>query len=313
MRISTLILQRLVLTLAVSMAQAQDPHTPTQDGAAAPHKFEVASIKRSNAKQRQPSLNILPGGRLNVTSTPLRRLMMFAYDVSPNQISGASGWMDSERYDVIAQPPEGVISGAIGRQAQFTKAKGKSSSWTQLPPNNEAARQIREMVQALLAERFQLRVHRQTKELPVYALIVAKNGPKLTEAKNPNSLRLSSEGKGRMAFQGVPMSFLATQLTSMIGRTVLDRTALTSSYDFVLSWTPDENEKKMSKVKNGGGKAALATDKATGPSVFTALQQQIGLKLQSTKGPVEILVVDHAQKPTEDVAGYKYSNVVAAR
>lgn len=204
--------------------------------------------------------------------------------------------------------------GAVGHQVQVTKANGKTSSWTELTPTSKGAREIREMVQALLAERFQLKVHRQTKELPAYALVVAKNGPKLAEAKSPNSLRLSSGGKSQITFQGVPMSFLATQLTKMTGRTVLDRTGLTSSYDFTLSWTPDEKQKKTSKAKaDGGGKAASTTDQASGPSLFTALEKQIGLRLQSTKGPVEVLVVDHAEKPTEDVAARRDSGVIAGR
>jgi uncharacterized protein (TIGR03435 family) len=310
---STRTLQGLVLTLALGMAQTQDPQVPTQDGATARRRFEVTSIKRANAKQRQPSLNILPGGRLNAIGTSLRRLITFAYDLSPNQLSGTSGWMDSERYDVVAQPPEGVILGAVGNQVQSTKANGKTSSWTELTPGSEGAHEIREMVQALLSERFQLKVHRQTRELPAYALVVAKNGPKLTEAKNPNSLQLSSRGKGEITFEGVPMSFLATQLTKMTERTVLDRTGLTGSYDFTLSWTPDEKQKKTSKVKaGGGGKAASTTDHANGPSVFTALEKQIGLKLQATKGPVEVLVVDHAEKPTEDVAAWRNSSVITA-
>ncbi len=130
MTMSTRTLQGLVLALALAMARAQDPPGPAQDSAAAPRKFEVTSIKRANAKQRQPSLNILPGGRLNTTGTSLRRLIMFAYDLSPNQLSGASGWMDSERYDVVAKPPEGMILGAVGNQVQSTKANGKTSSWT---------------------------------------------------------------------------------------------------------------------------------------------------------------------------------------
>jgi uncharacterized protein (TIGR03435 family) len=313
MKMPTVMLQALVLTVRLGFAQAQDSPVPAPDGAVAPLKFEVASIKRTNQKQRQPSLNIFPGGRLNVTGVPLKQLIMFAYDLSPNRLSGTSGWMDSERYDVVATPPEGMIPGAVGHQAQWTRANGKSLRWTQLTPNSEATRQVREMIQALLAERFHLKVHRQTKELPVYALVVAKNGPKLSEAQNPNSLRLSSEGKGRMTFQGVPMSFLATQLTLMTGRTVLDKTGLASSYDFTLSWAPDESQKKLLKGKNGDGKSASMSDEASGPSVFTALQTQIGLRLQSTKGPVEVLVVDQAEKPTEDVATGRDSSVMVAR
>lgn len=312
MKTSTITLRGLVLTLALGIVQAQDSPVTAQQSAAGPNKFEVASIKRANKKRNQSSLNILPGGRLAATGTSLRRLIMFAYDVSPNQVSGTSGWMDSERYDVTAQPPAGMMSGPIGNQVQLTKAKGKTSSWTELTPNSDAAREIREMVRTLLADRFQLNVHRQTKELPVYALVAAKNGPKLMESKSPNSLRLTSQGKGRMTFQGVPMSFLATQLTSMIGRTVVDKTGLTNSYDFTLNWSPDENPKKAEKVKGGGGKSAAMSDSANGPSVFTALQDQIGLKLQSTKGPVEVLIVDRAEKPTEDVATWRNSSVNAA-
>lgn len=190
--------------------------------------------------------------------------------------------MGSERYDITA------------------KAEGDGS------PSPE---QLRPMVQALLADRFKLAVHRGTKELSMYALVVGKNGPKLKEnhdvepdAPSPTGgRRLRGAqfrmGRGLISGQRVPMTMLASQLAQQLGRAVVDKTGLKGNYDFSLEWTPEEG--LPLGPKEGGSDAPPPSD-ASGPSIYTALQEQLGLKLEATKGPVEILVIDHIEKASEN-------------
>ena len=148
------------------------------------------------------------------------------------------------------------------------------------------------MLQALLAERFQMRVLRETKELPVYALVVGKSGPQLHEAEGAgNGMRI---GRGRVTTQAISMEPFAKNLGKLLGRTVVDRTGLEGKFAFTLEWTPDPGQ-PMGLL---GPSPASADD--SGPSIFTALQEQLGLKLEPQKGPVEILVIDHVEKPSEN-------------
>jgi uncharacterized protein (TIGR03435 family) len=170
------------------------------------------------------------------------------------------------------------------------------------------------MLQALLADRFKLSIHRETKELPVYALVAAKNGPKLQEAKAdatyPNGIKgpdgvarggMMRIGGGEVTGQGLPIANLTRMLSQQLGRTVIDKTGLTGKYDFTLQWTPDESQGPMFKGADGappGGNPA--PPESSGPSLFTAIQEQLGLKLESQKGPVEIIVIDHVEKPSQN-------------
>jgi uncharacterized protein (TIGR03435 family) len=181
------------------------------------------------------------------------------------------------------------------------------------PEQRKDARQ--QMTQALLADRFKLSIHRETKELPVYALVVAKNGPKLQEAKPDatysNGLKgpdgvarkgVMRMGLGEVTGQGLSISSFARLLSQQLGRTVIDKTGLTANYDFTLHWTPEEGEGQLFK---GTGLAPQGADSAapaesSGPSLFSAIQEQLGLKLESQKGPVEIIVIDHVEKPSQN-------------
>jgi uncharacterized protein (TIGR03435 family) len=140
-----------------------------------------------------------------------------------------------------------------------------------------------QMLQTLLAERFKVAVHRETKEVAVYALMLAKSGPKLHEVKedDTNSHTGLRDSNGHIAATKSPMTALARVLAEEVGRTVLDRTGLTGKYDFILDWTPDQGTR--------------APD-VPGAFLFAALQEQLGLKLEPTKGPVEMLIIDHAEK-----------------
>lgn len=148
------------------------------------------------------------------------------------------------------------------------------------PESPASEDQLKLMLQTLLADRFRLVLHRETKQLPVYELIVAKGGPKLKESAEDASTFLHTDAKSITAAK-VAMPMFVKLLSQQMGRSVLDKTGLSENYDFKLEWTPDE--------ANGDG-----------PSIFTAIQEQLGLKLEPSKGPVEVLVIDHAEKPSEN-------------
>jgi bla regulator protein BlaR1 len=258
--------------------------------------YEVASIKPDKSGNDMIRMMARPDG-FTGTNITLQMLIRNAYGVEDNQISGAPSWLNSEKYDI--------------------EAKMDSSVADELRKLDEDQRRLerRRMLQALLADRFKLTLHRETKELPVYSLVIAKNGPKLQEAKAddtyPNGIKgfdgrgtagMMRMGRGELTGQGLPMGSLVRLLTQQLGRTVLDKTGLTGKYDFTLKWTPDESEAPMLKGAGDGkqGTGSTPTPESSGPSVFTALQEQLGLKLESQKGPVEILVIDHAEKPSEN-------------
>jgi uncharacterized protein (TIGR03435 family) len=140
------------------------------------------------------------------------------------------------------------------------------------------------MLQQLLADRFALRLHRETKEITIYSLIVGKNGPKLKEGGSAGPY-LSRPSPGRLAGQRASMSSLASALAGNLGRPVIDNTGLKGGYDFSLEWTAD------------AAPDAVPAD-TSGPSLFTALQDQLGLRLESKKAPIEVLIIDRAEKPS---------------
>ena len=213
----------------------------------------------------------------------LKQLIQYAYDLkTEDQIVGAAGWMDSARFDVEAK----IDAETVAAQKQMTKKDGQD--------------QRRLMMRAMLADRFQLKVHAEKKELPVYALVIAKSGFKLKEA-DPNNTYANGVkgpdgqshpgmmmfGAGRLTAQAVPIQSLANLLAQQEHRQVLDRTGLKGKYDITLKWSPDEL-----------GDQEAGAD--SGPSLFTALEEQLGLKLDSTKGLVDTIVIDHASQPTEN-------------
>jgi uncharacterized protein (TIGR03435 family) len=240
-------------------------------------EFEAASIKPSapmGMGMVRVGMQMLPGGRVSMSGVTVKLLIQQAYGVRDFQIAGGPAWLGSDRYDITAKP-EGAAT-----------------------PD-----QVKVMFQALLADRFKLQFHRETKELPTYALVVAKGGPKFHESEGvpedsdkPKGTRMSMNGRGQFTLERAPVAALVNQLGQMLGRSVIDKTELTGNYDFELTWAPDEGERMM---KPPAGDGAPAAD-TIGPSIFTALQDQLGLKLQSTKGPVEILVIERAEKASEN-------------
>jgi uncharacterized protein (TIGR03435 family) len=218
--------------------------------------FEVASIKPNRSADGNSSTSIT-NGRLSMRNVSLKRCILQAYDLKEYQLL-VPDWLGTVAFDIEAKPPAAT--------------------------NNEG--QFRQMLQALLADRFKLTVHRESKMLAAYELVAAKNGPKLQAAPNDGNSHTNSS-RGHMTAQHVSMAELADKLARLVDKAVVDSTQLMGVYDFKLEWTPDSDDQK--------------TDAAPGPSIFTALQEQLGLKLQPKKLPIEMLVVDHIERtPTEN-------------
>jgi uncharacterized protein (TIGR03435 family) len=251
----------LILALvAWSTAAAAQQQQPVPANSPA---FDAASVKPSKPNIRGYSIQPLPG-RLTTTNTTLRMLIAVAWRVYDVQVSGGPKWLDSDRYDIEA------------------KAEGTSR-----PSNAE----LMEMLQKLLVDRFSLEFHREKKEIPAYSLEVGKGGPKFQESKQdggPPVFRVFQ--RRQITAQRAPLAWLVDALSPLLGRPVLDKTGLAAVYDFKLEWTPDETQVRSDET------AQQPDDRV--PSLSAALQEQLGLRLQSQKGPVEILVIDRAAKPS---------------
>ena len=218
-------------------------------------EFEVATVKpsapQSDGRTQTRMSSDTDKGQLTYSNVNLKEVLGRAYKVQQYQVTGPD-WMETERFDIAAR----------------------------FAPHS-TPEQLAGMLQSLLAERFKLAAHHETKELPVYALTVTKGGPKFKSSETASGITSNSNRTQWHMTAKVTMERFAEFLTSEAGRPVLDKTSLPGSYELKLDWSPD---------------TAPAGDAATLPSLFTALQEQLGLKLESTKGPVETLVVDHVDR-----------------
>ena len=285
-------MRQLMLTLCFAGAVAIV--VPAQEKDAT---FEVASVKPNKSGDTNGMLRMLPGGRVSASNMPVRPIITFAYQLAQYQLIGGPGWLTSDRYDLIAKmegnPGPTFVPGA-----------------TEPNPMQLALRN-------LLENRFKLKVHRETREMDIYALVMAKPGgapgPNLKPttqdcaaaaaaaqrgAPPPSSAATGvpfcgiQGGPGRIRFGGLPASALAQAFSGPAGRMVVERTGLTGAWDFELNYAAE------GRGAPGGADAAPADPNA--PSLFTAIQEQLGLKLESTKGPVEVLVIDSVERPTEN-------------
>ncbi len=262
------------------------------------HGYDVASIKPNKSGTNMVRMMVRPDG-LSAMGATLQMLIQNAYGIQDFQIVGAPKWVSSDRYDIEAKMD--------GAQVEKFQTLGP----------DQRVLESKRMLQALLANRFKLAVHREMKDLPGYALVIAKNGPKLHDAKPgdtyPNGIKGpdGQPGQGLMIMggmggpltgQGINIENLVRVLSQQLGRTILDETGLTGKYDFTLQWTPDERTGPMSAATQGGGSRSddAPPPDASGPSIFTAMQEQLGLKLESRKVPVEMLVIDHVEAPSEN-------------
>jgi len=264
--------------------------------AAQDQSFEVASVKRNNSGDRNSLLRILPGGRVSATNFGVRQLIVFAWQLAPFQVIGGPEWIDGDGYDIIVKME--------GNPAAVEPGTGK-------PDPRQTA------IQHLLEDRFKMKTHRETREMDIYALVLARpgaRGPKLVQSPKDCAAQAAEArdkgtqfpppqagpppalGKpycgiagsnGRIRFGGLNSTMIASAFNGYSGRMVVDRTGLSGSWDFELQFSPRR------------GADAPAGDPDL-PDFFTAVQEQLGLKLESTKGPVDVLVIDSVERPTDD-------------
>ncbi|MBI2685429.1 MAG: TIGR03435 family protein [Acidobacteria bacterium] len=236
---------------------------------AAAEVFEVASVKPAGPEARGIVMQFTPGGGVRIGNGNLKQILTLAYGVERFQISGGPGWVDSDRFEIVAK---GAADG--------------------IAPSEEQ-RLARVRLRALLAERFGLVVRRESKEGTIYALSVAKNGHKLKGSdKGFDGL---SGRPGQLTGERASMEQFAGYLTGQLGKPVWNETGLTGTYAFQLSWTP-ENAGPLAADK-AAAVGAPAPD-PSGSSLFQAIQDQLGLRLQAKRGPVETIVIERAEKPT---------------
>jgi uncharacterized protein (TIGR03435 family) len=233
-----------VLTLCISGA--------VYGQSALPQRFEVDSVKLTPAGEFDGPSGVATGhGRLTANNVTLKRCIMGAFSVGPNQIAGGPPWLNSERFEIAARAEQPVDDDAV----------------------------LMAMLQTLLAERFKLAFHRETRTIQTLVLEVAKNGPKLEQAEKGEANTNSS--RGHLDARKITMERFAEVLSRQMDLPVVNRTALEGVFNLKLDWTPESADRE-------------------GLSIFTSIQQQLGLRLRSEKTPVDILVIDHAEKPSEN-------------
>jgi uncharacterized protein (TIGR03435 family) len=276
-----------------SRAQSQPQSTAASSP---PYEYEAATIK--------PSKGPGPWAKIGMWAAPdgfsawfitLQQIVSVAYGVERFQISGGPSWLPSERFDIEAKM-DAATADALGKLSQDQRVLAQQ-----------------QMLQALLADRFQLTVHRETKEGTIYTLVIAKGGPKLQEANpgdtypnggtHPDATHAgagSMQGSvlsGEVTAQAVPIAKLAHDLTQMLGHPVSDKTELKGVYDFKLQFTPDDRLQPPSGLAPNERLPVPPAD-SNASSLFDALQEQLGLKLELGKGPVEVIAIDHVERPS---------------
>jgi bla regulator protein BlaR1 len=283
----------VTVPIAVGMLNAPAVHAQAaaQTAATGP-KFDEASIKPATPGPGfMFGVRPMPGGRISASNVTLKMLIARAYDLQDFQMSAGPGWIETERYNIEAKPD----------------SPSAQNDW-------------KEMLKNLLADRFQLAFHRETKELPVYALVLARKdgklGPGMVESKEGGCVARDPSkpgppapgqppfcdnvlgGVSQLTGTAATVDGMLRMLSLYVGRKVIDKTGLTGKYDITLKFTPDENQ--LARWRMPGAPPPAAPADASGPSLFTALQEQLGLKLDPQKAPMEIFVIDRAEKPSEN-------------
>jgi uncharacterized protein (TIGR03435 family) len=267
--------------MSISMAQTLVPQKP---------QFDVVSVKRNTA-EGNASVGDQPGGRFVASRITLRRVIQFAYR-NNQQFIGGPEWLDTDRWDIEAKAPEGTVS---SRSTPF---------------NVGAPDALALMVQSLLEVRFKLKAHQETRQLPLYELVLAKAGSKLklSDDQTPPAAMLGAGGaqrgsalprggvrlgRGDLEAQAQPLAILATALGAIyLDRPVIDKTGLKGLYDIRLQWTSDP------RLSASVSTATPPVD--IGPSLFNAVEEQLGLRLESGRGPLPVLIIDNVQQPSQN-------------
>ena len=220
--------------------------------------FEVASIRQNRSGSPNTNIRLLAGGRFEVVNATLKTLIRNAYDLLGFQLVGGPSWLDTEYYDIEAKTQD---------------------------PGELTKENLPKLLQSLLADRFRLNTHWETRDGAVYSLTIDHNGPKFgpsTSTAQPGMNTSKRPGRAKMIGVRQPMSLLASNLGNQLGRYVLDQTGLRGEYDFSLEWDPDQ------------------TAESNLPSIFAAVQESLGLKLEATRGPMPVLVIDRAEKASQN-------------
>jgi uncharacterized protein (TIGR03435 family) len=264
--------RRAALALALVLLGAVRAQSPAATGASAgapspSPSFDVAAIHPHQPEPHERSHIVDANGSFTTVNVDLKAILQWAFDLPESRIVGGPAWIGSDRWDIAAR-----AANALDMQKTYDPAAAREEK--------------RRMVQALFAERFHLVVHRETRELPIYALVVAKSGPTFTTAEAKGTT--INRGRDHLQIEGGEntVHLLAEQLAETLGRVVVDQTGITGRYKLALTWTPDDTT------------ASSSTAPDPGPSLFTALEEQLGLKLESRKAPVEVLVIDQVTRPT---------------
>ena len=262
-------------------------------------RFEVASVKPNRSGDLAIRIDLPAPDRFTATNVPLRELIRFAYDVQDARLQGGEDWIRTERFDVVA------------------KADHDLPAWGPGGPPAETLG----MLKTLLAERFALAVHQETRLMPVFALVKAKSSGQLGPELRPSALDCDSAAQaaqrqqspaapgnaaqptcgmriapGQMVIGGTPLSQFATVLSQFVQRIVIDRTGLAGPFDLHLSWAPQ----RLPQGDPPPGAPALPPVDPNGASIFAALQEQLGLKLESDQAPLDVIVIDRVNRPTPD-------------
>ena len=254
----------IAVLLTMALVSPRDSRAQTQQQSPAQLDFDIASIKPNKSMSGDSSLNT-PGGGLSAVNVSLKVLMEFAYNVRDDQLSGGPAWLDTEHYDIVAKAPASTQPSSKGDPSDDT---------------------VRRRVQALLTERFRLAVHHESKEMPTLALVQDKAGAKLTPWKegDPPGPHMHLESTRLVCRKQSMQRFASMILPGILGRPVVDKTGLTGEYNFTMTFEPESS-------------AGTAPETPTGPTFVEALSDQLGLKLERQKLPVDFLVIDHAEKP----------------
>jgi uncharacterized protein (TIGR03435 family) len=266
----------------------------SQTSAAQKPSFGVTSVKPNKSGSGNSRSGIRPNGYFFATNASLKSLIIQAYRVLDFQVSGGPSWIDGDRFDIEARAEPGSIPTLAG------------------PPDPSQPDTMSVMIQSLLEDRFQLKLRKETRDAPVFALVVDPGGARLERSAEgrpgpggmgPGSIRTSPlAGQPGMEIMGSGVSLvsLAQMIAVQIGRPVIDRTNLTGMFDFSLKVTPQPRTTVAPLA--GGQEPPAAFDPAfqPNPSIATALQEQLGLRLDSIRGPVDFLIIDSVQRPSEN-------------
>ncbi len=272
--------QRAALALNLERATPQTaweipkpPPPPVRMAADAKPAFEVATIKPSNPATPGQVIT-LRGAEVITTNVTVRDLINLAYWLHPKQVTGGPAWTESEKYDMAGKPDV---------------------------PGQPNVDQMKLMIQKLLADRFQLKFHFEKRDMPAYAVRIAKTGAKIIKSQDdPKGLPGFYFGRAAagttLTFRNSPMSQVTAVLQNIMDKPVVDQSGLTEKYDFTLTFTLDPAQ----AVRLGGAPTPAADNPDAAPDVFAAFEQQLGLKLESAKAPVDVMVIDKVERPSEN-------------